>query len=194
VVVLPDRLIDSEHKLAERFESCRIAEVDLELRIEGLLVAVLPWAAWSRAGDQYPDGLQCFNEHRRVVFAAVVAVEDEWPSMVVQRIHECCEDELYGMIRIHRNANDFSRVQINNGGDVHEPPLERDIREVGSPDMIFIQRTSGHQQIRIDDLDSRGFAPFLAPSTVCLDAEDIHHSLHLLAVHGEMYGEPTRAV
>lgn len=42
VVVLPDCLIDSENELAERFEALRITEVDLELGIEGLLVAVLP--------------------------------------------------------------------------------------------------------------------------------------------------------
>lgn len=194
MVVLPDRLIDGEDELAERFESRGVAEIDLELRIERLLIPVLPRATGRRAGDHRTDGLQGLDVHLGSVFAAVVAVEDERPGMVVQSVHECREDKLCGMGGIHGDTDDLSGIEVEDGGDIHESPLKREISEVGRPDMILVQRLCDHQQIWINHLDILGFLPLPASPPVCLDAEEIHHSLHRLSVHLEMDSEAARAV
>jgi len=191
VIVLPDRLIDDEHKLAKRLESCRITEVDLELRIERFLIAVLPWASRCRTRDHHANSLQSLNMHISIVFAAVVAVEDSRSRIVVQGVHECREHELYRVVGVYREADDLSGIEVDDGGDIHESPLVWDIREVCRPDVILVHWLCGHQEIWINHLDIRCSVPFLASSAVCLDAEDVHHSLHLLAVHLEMDGEAT---
>ena len=186
---MPDRLIDSEHQLAECREPRWIAEVDLELVVEGLLVAVLPRAARSRAGDHRADGLQCFDIYFGIVFTAIVAVEDSRSRMIVQSVHECREYELYRMRGVYRETDDLPGIEVDNGSDVYEPSLKRDIREVSTPDVVLVHRTDGHQEVRINNLDVVGLLPLPASSPVCLNAEDIHHSLHFLAIHLEMDGE-----
>lgn len=83
MVVLPDRLVDSEHQFTECCEHRRITEVDLELVVEGLLIAVLPWAARSGTGDHRANGFERFDIHLGIVFTAIVAVEDIWSRMIV---------------------------------------------------------------------------------------------------------------
>lgn len=114
--------------------------------------------------------------------------------MIVDRIHECREHELCGMGSVYRETDDLSGIEVDDGGDIHESPLKRDVREVGTPDMVLVHGTGRHKEVRIDNLDIGGFLPLLTSPPVCFDAEEIHHSLHSLPVHREVDSETARAV
>ena len=95
---------------------------------------------------------------------------------------------------VYRETDDLPGIEVDDSGNIHEPSLKRYVREVGTPDVVLVHRAGCHKEIRIDHLDIRCSVPFLASPAVCLDAEDIHHSLHLLAIHLEMNSETTGAV
>ena len=116
-------------------------------------------------------------------------MEDFWSCVSEKSIHESGEGELYGMGGLYRETDDLPSIEVDDGGDIHEPSLKRDVREVGTPDVVFIHWAGSHQEVRVDHLDIRCSVPFLASPAVCFDAEDVHHSLHLLAVHYEMDSE-----
>ena len=90
---------------------------------------------------------------------------------------------------VYRKTHNLPGIQIDDCGDIHESPLKRDIREVGTPDVVLIHGICRHQEVRVDHLDIRCFVPFPASPAIRLDAEEIHHSLHLLAIHCEVDGE-----
>lgn len=92
---------------------------------------------------------------------------------------------------VYRETDDLPSIQIDDGGDIHELSLKRDVREVGTPDMVFIHRAGRHKKVGVNHLNVGGFLPLLASSAVCFDAEQVHHPFHLLAVHLEMDGETT---
>ncbi len=47
VVVVSDLLVDGLNELSNVVESPHIAELELEVAVKGLLVAVLPWTAFT---------------------------------------------------------------------------------------------------------------------------------------------------
>src|SRR3989338_5191819 len=98
------------------------------------------------------------------------------------------------MVGIHGYPDNLSGEQVDDGGNIHEPPLERYIGEVSTPDMILVHWLYGHQEIRIHHLDILGFLPLSASPAVRLDAEEIHRSFHLFPVHCEVKSETARAV
>ena len=77
---------------------------------------------------------------------------------------------------------------------MHHLALKWQAGEVRHPDMVLIQRTFRHEQIRINHLDILGFLPLSASPAVCLDAEEIHHPLNRFAVHLDVQSDSSRAV
>src|SRR3989344_2030066 len=98
------------------------------------------------------------------------------------------------MVGIHGYPDNLSGIQVDDGCDIHESPLERYIGEVSTPDMILVHWLCGEQEIRVHHLDIRGFLPLLAPPEIRLDAEHVHHSFDRLPVHLEVKSETARAV
>ena len=52
VIVVSHEAVDFGHKLTQRLEPRRIAEINLELRVERLLIAVFPRAAFRAPGNE----------------------------------------------------------------------------------------------------------------------------------------------
>lgn len=75
MVVDPYGRMDLIHEFAQRLEPVRIAEINLELRIERFLHPVLPRAAFLAPGNGDADFLQGSGERFRSVLPAVIRVE-----------------------------------------------------------------------------------------------------------------------
>ncbi len=118
-------------------------------------------------------------------------MEYHWPCVRQYRIHERRERQLYGVICIYRQSDDLPREEIDDGGDIYDLSLKWEVGEVGYPDMVFIQRTCRHEEVRVYDLDIPGLFPLPAAPAICLDAEEIHHPLHRLPIHFEMQCDAT---
>src|SRR3989344_3316565 len=138
VVLLPDCPVNRVDELPECFESCGISKIDLELVVERFLVAVLPRASGSRAGDQCSDSMQRFNEGTGIVLATVVAVEDCRPGVGGDRIHESRQCQLYRVSGVHRYPDDLPREQILNRCHIHCLAMKRYVGEVRHPDMVLV--------------------------------------------------------
>lgn len=73
VAVVPiDGLMDLEHQLAERVGAVGIAEINLELRAERLLVSVLPRARLLAVGDCGTEERQGLDEAFGRVLSSIV--------------------------------------------------------------------------------------------------------------------------
>lgn len=110
VVVLPNSLVNSEYKFSDIFKSRPVTKINLELWVEGFLVAILPWTPRSRPRYFHTNSFECFNENLGVVFTSIIAVVDLWSSICEDSIHECRERELYCVCGVDRQTNNFSRV------------------------------------------------------------------------------------
>lgn len=186
-VVPVNGAVDLEDQFAERLEAGRVAEVDLELRVEALLVAVLPRARLLAAGDGRTEERQCFNESFGCILSAVVRVEDRGTCMVRERRKECVQDELRRVCREYRPTDDLAREDVHHGGEKHETPLPRQVREVGDPHVPGAERTRVHEQIRVFPRRNR-LVPlgFSASPPVRLHAEESHHSADAFLVHTQV--------
>ena len=130
-VVYVDGAVDLGDELAECREAVRIAELHLELVVEGLLVAVLPRAAFLGAGDLDVAIREYLPERDRIVLNAVVGVEDVRSRVMVERSAERLDHDDRAVRRCHRDANDVSRVHVHDGRKIHGAAFPRDIRELG---------------------------------------------------------------
>ena len=63
MVVVIDRLVDGVDKFTQSIEPARITKIHLELRMEGFLIAVLPWASGSRTRDLCAHGFERIDEY-----------------------------------------------------------------------------------------------------------------------------------
>ena len=85
IVVVVDGAVDLGDEFSERIEAIRIAELNLELVVEALLVSVLPRTPFLRARDLNVAIREYLPECDRVVLDAVVAVEDGGTRIVEKR-------------------------------------------------------------------------------------------------------------
>ena len=114
--------------------------------------------------------------------------------MVVEGTHQCRQNQGKRVGCVHGDADHLSRKEIDDGGDVHDLALEIEVCEICCPNVIRIQRTHGHEQIRVHHSDILGPFPPSAPSAVRLDAEEIHHALHSFAVKPKMNRQTTGTI
>lgn len=92
---------------------------------------------------------------------------------------------------VYRETDDLPCVEVNDGGDIYEPPLKWDVREVGTPDMVFIHWAGRHKKVGVNNLDIVGLLPLPASPAICFDAEYGHHSFHWFSIHLEVDGDAT---
>ena len=90
---------------------------------------------------------------------------------------------------VDRQANHLSREEVFDGSHVDDFVLERNSGEIRYPDVVFVGRIRGEQEIGVHHLDIAGLFPLPTTTPICLDAENIHHSFYLLPVHVEVESE-----
>lgn len=140
IVVHPDNAIYLCHQLSKRSESVRVAKRDFELPIERLLVAVLPWTSRMRSGDHDTKLGKDGDEALCLILLAVVRVEDLGSWVVEQRIAQRLDRERSSFSQGNIHPDNLSGIQIDDGCNVHPPPLIPDFREVCGPDMSSVWR------------------------------------------------------
>ncbi len=193
-VVHVDGTVDFGDKLTERGKAVRIAQLDFELVVEGLLVAVLPRATFLGAGNLDIAIHKDFSERNRVVLDAVVGVEYVRSWVVVEGSTQRLYHDDCAMRRRDVDAHDVSRVHIHYGRKVHHAAFPRDVREIGDPRVMWIRWCDTHEDVWIYDGLFPRFFPPPSSASVRFHAEQFHHALHFLFVELEMQRDATESV
>jgi len=60
------------------------------------------------------------------------------------------------------------------------------VREVGDPDVVFVARIGGEEEVWVLHLDILGLFPLPPSSPVRFDAKEIHDTLHSFSVQVEV--------
>ena len=189
VVVVADLLVDGLDEFADVREPSYVPELQLEVRVKGLLVTVLPRAAFSAVRRLRTNACEQGFVGAGDVLAALVGVEifracTGSPHGVFKRIHDECGRVMIG----HMPANDFPCVHVDDGGEIPESINEPEIGEVPGPDHVGGDGTNDLQDVR--DLcfwpsEVVELHEAESSSDPWLEAVLAHDALCFLAVHAE---------
>ncbi len=193
-VVAMERLVDGGGEFAERSETVRVAQVDLELVVEGLLVAVLPRTALLAAGDGNAKVCEQCTERLRVVFAPVVRVKDGRATVGEDGVRKGLDDERSTMTCRDCRTHHAPRIQVDCRRDRDIATLEAEVGEIGCPNTAVEGRGDELEQVRILLALWLNSAPFRPPPSVRLDAEELHDPQDGFFVSLQMPGDALVAV
>lgn len=198
VVVVADLAVDGFDELSDVLEPSDIAEFELEVRVERLLVAVLPRTAFTAVRRRGAVTLEQRLVGTGDVLAALVGVEVlRCCSRASRRVREGVRNECSRVVVANVPADDLSRVDINHGGDIPEAVNEPDVSEVASPDDAYTDGTDN-----LEDVCDQCFQPSEvvefheaeASTELGLEAVEPHETLRFLAVHAERPGDASGTV
>lgn len=190
--------MDGLDELSDVGEASDVPELELEVRVEGLLEAVLPRRGLPALGCLRPVQVEQRLVRAGDVLAALVGVEPlrggSRPSHgVLERLH----DERRRVVVGDVPADDFPCENVDHGRNVPEPVHVPEVGKVPGPDDICSQRTEDREDVRDERFRPseviRLREPDAAPDAG-KKAEDVHHTGDGLPVHAQMHGDPTRAV
>lgn len=148
VVVGPDRAVDLGHELAQVLESGGIAEIDFQFVVERLLIAVLPGAARSRAGNRDAARFENLRKRFRHVLPAVVRVEDRGFRTMHQCLHERFDGERGAFPHRHVYRDDPPHEDVEYRRNIHPLPAKHEFRENRRPHVVRIRGADFEQKIR----------------------------------------------
>ena len=190
--------MDGLDELADMREAFHVAQLELELRVEGFLDAVLPWARLPALRGFCPVRL----EERLIcpcdVLASLIGVKPcrrgrEPPG----RVFEGLDDQCRRMVVRDVPTNDLSRKDVDHGSEMPEPVLKPEIGEVSRPDDVRPDRTEDFQDVRNACFRPseiiRLHKPVSAPDARD-DPKTLHEALGLGAADPKRERDPSRTV
>ena len=189
-VVVVDSAVDSRHQFPEHCASVRIAQIDLELAVEALLVSILPRTTGMRTRDENTKAGKYRDECTRVVLSAVVRMED----CRMRMIEECTGGRLYrdlcSFAERHGNTDNLTGIHIDHRGDVDPLPFEPHLGEISSPYVVLVLRYRRGQEVSVEVNIPWFSVLFRSSSAPCFDAKLPHHALRALLVDPQMLCDP----
>lgn len=135
-VVVVDLQEEGFHEQGYGFKAGNIAEIFLELAVEGFLVSVLPGRSFGTEGCLDVMLFEQGEIGGGGVFAALVRMQILRSRMREQSMAQGIEDERLIMRAGERKADDFSAEEIEDGTQVPELPMEPEVREIRSPENV----------------------------------------------------------
>ena len=77
------------------------------------------------------------------------------------------------MVQEHMESDYGSCIQIHDGGEIHPLALKCDMGEVRHPDVVFVLRMIGKEEVGINVALCSWFQPFLASPAIGLESKEM---------------------
>ena len=148
LVVVVDGLANRPDQFPKVHKSIWVPEINLEFVIERFLVSIFPRTSFAAHGRSYTKLGDERDVIPRGIFAAVVRMKNGGKRMFVDCGEQGVHYELDGVSGEHREAHDLSREQVYDCREIYPSAAERNMCEVGYPDVVRIPRGLREEQIR----------------------------------------------